>query len=212
MSDNPTPKIKVCGMADADSIARVAELQPDFMGFIFYSKSVRYAIGRVSPTVVRNIVPSIQKVGVFVNEPVDSIRRTASDYGLSYVQLHGGESVEMCERIKGDGLGVVKVFSISSDADFAHVSDFANCADYLLFDTKTPLYGGSGTSFNWSLIPSVGLPFIISGGIGTDNIDAAVATGATVVDLNSRFELSPGVKDIGLLQSVFERIRGFKRR
>lgn len=208
MSDAPL-KIKVCGMVDAENLSQLARLKPDYVGFIFYPKSSRYVVGRLS-TEALNVLPSTTKrVGVFVSEKPETLLALAKEYGLDYVQLHGDESVEYCQRIRQQGLKVIKVFRVSTADDLATVAKYAQCADLFLFDTKTPLYGGCGQEFDWTILEQaqVPLPWLISGGISADNIQRACQTGAFAVDLNSRFETAPGVKDIPLLERCFELIR-----
>lgn len=187
-------KIKVCGMCDPRNIAAVAALKPDFMGFIFYKKSPRY-VGALSPETVKGIPSSIKKVGVFVNEDMGMIEQTVAEYGLDFVQLHGDESVEFCRALKGK-CGIIKATSI------VRASLYEDVVDYLLFDTPTPHYGGSGERFDWSELNNYkgGTPFFLSGGIGVEQGSEVRALDVFAVDVNSRFETQPGMKNIELLK------------
>lgn len=188
-------KIKVCGMCDPRNIAAVAGLEPDFMGFIFYKKSPRY-VGNLSPETVKNLPASIKRVGVFVNEDMELIVKMIETYGLDYVQLHGDESAEFCRALK-ERCGVIKATSV------AGASRYADVADYLLFDTPTPHYGGSGKRFDWSLLKEYtgATPYFLSGGIGAEHAEEVKNMDVFAVDINSRFELQPGIKDVELLKS-----------
>jgi len=201
--------IKVCGMKDPDNIAGLAALNPDFMGFIFYEKSPRYA-GNVDPAVVHGLSSGIRKVGVFVNATRESILAKAETYALDYVQLHGDESPTFAKRLKSEGLKVIKVFRIAEKLP-PDMADFAESADLFLFDTDTKAYGGSGKKFDWELLRQneIPLPYLLSGGIGPGDI-AAVARldlpGMIGIDVNSRFETAPGFKNIELIQQIIPQL------
>lgn len=187
-------KIKVCGMCDPRNIAAVAELKPDFMGFIFYKKSPRY-VGALSPETVKAISAPIKKVGVFVNEEMAIIEQKIEEYGLDFVQLHGDESVEFCCALK-KRCGVIKATSI------ARAPRYEKEVDYLLFDTPTPHYGGSGQRFDWTELDNYtgDTPYLLSGGIGVEHAAEVRAVNPFAVDINSRFETQPGMKDVELLK------------
>lgn len=192
-------KVKVCGLREPENIAVLCQLSLDWMGFIFYDKSPRYVADLACSAL--DIIPRrIKRVGVFVNSPTSVILERAAFYGLTSVQLHGGEDVHTCSVLRAEGLEVIKAFSVASEKDLTVTDAFAGCCDYFLFDTKTPMFGGSGFSFDWRILASYrgDTPFLLSGGIGPD--DAEKLSGfkherLVGVDLNSRFELAPGVKD-----------------
>ncbi len=201
-------KLKICGMRDPDNINAVVALQPDFMGFIFYSKSPRYA-GNIDSTTIKNITANIAKVGVFVNADIAQIDDYVQRYGLSHVQLHGDEPPSLITALREQGLCVIKVLRIV-DMLPVDIADYAN-ADYLLFDTATQNYGGSGRHFDWHILDSYDLntPFFLSGGICLQDIPAIkqLSTKQLVgIDVNSRFEIQPGLKDITQLRKLIERL------
>ncbi|MDO9635258.1 MAG: phosphoribosylanthranilate isomerase [Paludibacter sp.] len=203
--------IKICGMRDSESIRQVGLLEADFMGFIFYSKSPRYVDDSVE-LIISNMPPSIKKTGVFVNESEDMIMQIVKKHELHAVQLHGNESANLCKSLKDKGLVVIKAFSIFSKDDFKQTQAYERMVDYFLFDTKTPNYGGSGLQFDWNTLEAyVGVtPFFLSGGIGADDMGAIARIKHpkfTGVDLNSKFETSPGIKDYDLLNSFITKIR-----
>ena len=142
-------KIKVCGMKNPDNIRQVAELPIQYMGFIFYKKSPRY-VGTSFP-VDLTFPESLRRVGVFVNASEEEILEKVKQFGLTSVQLHGSETPELALSLKQKQLEVFKVFSIAEKSDFQKTALYEDCCDYFLFDTKTPLHGGSGKSFDWSV-------------------------------------------------------------
>lgn len=198
-------KVKVCGMRDAKNILDVASLNPDYMGFIFYDKSPRY-VG--SELIIPHVEKDIKRVGVFVNSSYDFIVRVAKKYSLSTVQLHGGESVELCKQLRSNGLEIIKVFSVDSNFEFKFTGPFESTADYFLFDTKDKNYGGTGKTFDWSLLEKYTSekPFFLSGGLDLNNVfqvQRVRSKNLFGVDLNSGVEASPGLKDIIKLKRAF---------
>ncbi|MFC0513667.1 bifunctional phosphoribosylanthranilate isomerase/tryptophan synthase subunit beta [Mucilaginibacter angelicae] len=203
-------KIKVCGLKHPENIKAVIALQPDYVGFIFYDKTPRYVAG-LSVDALQSIPPSIQKTGVFVNEGAENIERLIAEYGFNAIQLHGDESPEFCAAFKGR-VTVIKAFGLNEDFDFDQLKDYANNVDLFLFDTKTKIYGGSGKTFDWAILDKYKLeiPFFLSGGVGLENI--AEVKNITHpqfygVDLNSRFEIEPALKNIEKLEQAFNIIK-----
>ncbi len=199
-------RLKVCGLRD--NVEEVASLRPDYVGFIFYPKSPRY-VGE--DFVMPEIDALIDKVGVFVNEPVDRVIELVKRYKLDFVQLHGNESVDMCKELKEDGLGVIKAFAMDDDFNFAQLEQYDSSTDYFLFDTKTRSYGGSGEVFNWEILKKYQLDkaYFLSGGISLDNLEGLESIDLSKVhalDVNSRFEVRPGLKDVDLLKKLKENI------
>lgn len=199
--------LKICGMKYPDNILEVGSLLPDYMGFIFWEKSARY-FDEVIPTLPK----SIQKVGVFVNATSEEILEKIKKHDLQAVQLHGNEAVEFCESLKKKlpkGIDVIKVFSILDTFDFAALKPFEPLCDYFLFDTKGKLPGGNGTTFDWKVLeqyPS-NKPFFLSGGIGTDELEdikqvLKMNLPIYAIDVNSKFEIEPGLKDIERLKDI----------
>ncbi|MCD8102109.1 MAG: phosphoribosylanthranilate isomerase [Alistipes sp.] len=208
-----SPLIKVCGMADADNARQVAALAPDMMGFIFYRPSPRNAFG-LAPDVVRQLPAAIRKVGVFVDETAETVFRIAGQYGLDAVQLHGGEPPESCAGLAGRGLTIIKAFGISSAGDLSAAGGYEGACDLFVFDTKTPLKGGSGRRFDHSVLSGYTgrTPFLLSGGIGPEDAatDLSIYSRCAGFDLNSRFETAPGIKDTELLRIFIETVRNKK--
>jgi phosphoribosylanthranilate isomerase len=203
--------IKICGMKYPDNILEVGSLLPDYMGFIFWEKSARYFDGLI-PTLPK----SIKKVGVFVNETVVNIIEKVVKYDLQAVQLHGKESVDFCVELRNKlakGIEIIKVFSIQDEFDFSILQPFEGLCDYFLFDTKGKLPGGNGTTFDWKVLkeyPSK-KPFFLSGGIGPEELEAVeeiIKTNLPVyaIDVNSKFEIEPGLKNIQLCRDMINHI------
>ncbi|MDR0543532.1 MAG: phosphoribosylanthranilate isomerase [Dysgonamonadaceae bacterium] len=204
-------KIKVCGMTNPQNIRELVQLPVDMAGLIFYEKSSRYA-GNLSVADVRMAPPSIWKVGVFVNATEKEIEDKMKRYHLQAIQLHGNETPDFCKKIKEKGMIVIKAFSISEEKDLNHCDSYSACCDYFLFDTKTPQYGGSGKQFDWKIIETYQseTPFFLSGGISpndAERISEIRHPSFYGIDLNSRFETMPGIKNIDLLRTFIQTLK-----
>lgn len=198
-------KIKICGLRD--NFEEVLALKPDFVGMIFYPKSPRY-VGDCQDERLRRKLTDTKKVGVFVNADYETIIRTAGEYNLDAIQLHGGETPQLCEFLRQDFI-VIKAFSIATVEDLTKLEAYEDVVDYFLFDTKTPGYGGSGQKFDWQILQSAQIktPFLLSGGISLDDIPTVKnlkINNFVGVDLNSKFETAPAVKDIKKLSEFME--------
>lgn len=203
-------KIKVCGLRDAENIEQVAALAPNYMGFIFYNKTPRF-VGDLSVDTLAAIPSTINKVGVFVDEEIDVINSIIDKYDFDFVQLHGNETPDFCKSLK-DNAVVIKAFGIDNDFDFKQLKKYKNKADIFLFDTKTSKHGGSGLTFDWNVLDHYDLdvPFFLSGGISPENIDEVKNIYHPQfygIDVNSKFEISPGLKDIEKLKQAFNSIK-----
>ena len=202
--------VKVCGMRDDKNIRQVEALGVDVMGFIFWPKSSRYVSQRPDylPT-------QCKRVGVFVDEDPEQVKRLADDYGLDYIQLHGQESPAYISQL-GE-LYIIKAFNIATAEDLLQTRPYEGLVDCFLFDAKGKSVGGNGEKFNWTVLADyVGkTPFLLSGGIGPDDAaqvnafvrgDLQSARQCIGIDLNSRFELSPGLKDINKLKVFLKQL------
>lgn len=205
-------KIKVCGMTDPLNTRDIVKASPDFIGFIFYPGSKRY-VGRIpDESLFMDIPEGIRKTGVFVNEDISVIIETKKRFGLDLVQLHGYESEEYCNSLHKAGLTIIKAFAISNDFNFNIMNNYSESCDFFLFDTKTYNGGGSGEKFNWAKIEEykTGKPFFLSGGIGPE--DASLVRQINhenlfAVDINSRFEVRPGFKDMIKVKAFINEIK-----
>ena len=197
--------IKVCGMTDASNIRQVAETGVDWIGMIFWQPSSRCCH---DPGVAQTIPEGIQRVGVFVDEEVETIVRRTEECGLNRVQLHGRETATSIRQLRQrlpQGVEIIKAISILTLDDLALAEDYEPLVDYLLFDTKCEAVGGSGRQFDWSILNHYQgqRPFLLSGGIGPDDARRLAAFSHPQLagyDLNSRFETAPGIKNVEALQ------------
>ncbi len=198
-------------MRNPENIRQVAALQPDYMGFIFYEGSKRYAEGYITPELLAELPVSIKKTGVFVNAPQESIEATIRKYKLDAVQLHGRETPKVCAAIQSMGIEVIKVFSVNDRFVFENTLLYESCADYFLFDTRGQAYGGNGIPFDWELLKGYlsPLPYFLSGGLNLENVKhlGQVRPKPYAIDVNSGFEQEPGLKNIDSLKELFRQIR-----
>ncbi len=199
IDEQPSMLVKICGMKQPANIKQIALLKPDFMGFIFYPKSPRYV--EPFPVEILNSLPKdIKKTGVFVNEDIDDILKTVHKYNLDAVQLHGSDLEKVCKKLRETELIIIKAFPISTASNFIPANHYEGLCDYFLFDTRTDQHGGSGVKFNWNLLYEYKgkTPFFLSGGIAPDDVNTISAISHPKfagIDLNSRFEIKPGLKD-----------------
>ena len=188
-------------MRDSENMKAIANLDVDFMGMIFYPKSKRYV------TEVPSFRPSRQKlIAVFVNADIDEIIKTVETFHCDGIQLHGDETPEFVRSLKTKcNCMVIKAFQFAKAEDLQKTSQYENLCDYFLFDTATPSYGGSGESFDWSILAEYQgkTPFLLSGGIGADSVERIKQFShpqCVGIDINSKFELSPAMKDVEKIQ------------
>lgn len=204
--------LKVCGMKYAENILALGELEPDMMGFIFYPKSKRFVDQKVLAKSFLSLDKSIAKVAVFVNESAQFIASTLEGLSFDYIQLHGKESVEEIIKLKSFGYKIIKAFSMSNDFDWSDTNKYKGYCNLFLFDTSTPKHGGSGKQFNWEILDDYcgPTPFLLSGGISINDMERIKAfrhPQFSGIDANSKFEIEPGLKDIDLVQKMFNELR-----
>lgn len=202
--------LKVCGMREAENIRAVEATKPDAMGFIFYPRSPRY----VSEVPAYLPGAGIRRVGVFVNASIETIAEKVKDFGLHTLQLHGDESPEYCQQLRQHfpGLRLIKAFSISKLEDLQKLRGFGGKVDLFLFDTPFGGFGGSGVKFDWTILDNYRgpTPFLLSGGISMDDVQQLREYEHPLfigVDLNSRFETAPAIKDPVSLEQFFKLLR-----
>ncbi|CAN5278689.1 phosphoribosylanthranilate isomerase [soil metagenome] len=203
--------VKICGITNLEDARFVSGALADYIGFIFYPGSSRY-IEPAKAGAIINWLEGPQKVGVFVNQPLDDVQSIATQTGLDLVQLHGEESVEYCELIEQP---IIKAFHISENTSVEHlrnrIDPYLDAVEYLLFDTKLPgKWGGTGKTFDWELLTEIReiKPFFLSGGLNSENIRNAIKkTQPFAVDLSSGVEESPGLKDFTKIETFFEQMR-----
>ena len=192
-------------MRDADNIREVEALGIDMMGFIFWPRSSRYVSEKPDYLPIY-----CKRVGVFVDENIEQVKRTAYEYQLDMIQLHGHERPDYIRQLSGRK--VIKAFNIATSADLEATKPYEGIVDYFLFDTKGKSVGGNGAKFDWTVLADyVGeTPFLLSGGIGPDDaarIRCFHHPQLAGIDLNSRFEITPGLKDINKLKEFIKAIQ-----
>jgi phosphoribosylanthranilate isomerase len=203
-------KIKVCGLRDTENVLELYEAGIRMMGFIFYDKSKRFVDVERRRNLYDSIPSDVKKVGVFVNESVDFVIRIVEDCGLDFVQLHGEEAPEFCLEVQKFAK-VIKAFRVDESFDFSELEDYQIC-DYLLFDAKGKEYGGNGIKYDWDLLQAYKLetPFLLSGGIGPDDVDEILSFEHSKfigIDINSGFEIEPGLKDVEKIKSFISYLK-----
>lgn len=193
------------------NINDVSCLPIDYMGFIFYKSSPRF-VAELDKNLVQHIPQHIQTVAVFVNSSLEEICSIVSKYQFNLVQLHGNETVEDCKYLYEQNINVIKAFSIDSNTSFSTTKNYTPYCKYFLFDTATKLFGGSGMQFNWKLINdyAYSTPFFLSGGIGVENIEAALKINHPQLfgfDINSKIEDTAALKNMATAKQLIQKIK-----
>ena len=193
------------------NIAEVEQFQPDLMGFIFYKGSPRH-IEETSYSAIKDLNKAIQKVGVFVKSPMNEVLENVKKHRLDLVQLHGNESVEYVKALHQEHIAIIKAFAINDDFNWSSIKDYAPYVNYFLFDTAGEKYGGSGRKFNWEQLKNYKeeIPFLLSGGIEVNDIPTIRALNISQlygIDINSKFEIEPGLKDVSLVDQAIKDVK-----
>ncbi|MCB0336891.1 MAG: phosphoribosylanthranilate isomerase, partial [Bdellovibrionales bacterium] len=204
-------EIKICGMTRLENILEVDRLGPDYLGFIFYKGSKRFY--HAAENLPHGL--TAQKVGVFVDQDLEEVLSMVDRHGLNVIQLHGSECVEYCVELKAKrDVKIWKMIAVSSVDDLAAGKAYVGTVDRLLFETKSRDFGGSGTSFNWELLSSLGYhcEFMVAGGLGLHNLDQVRALSGSLpgfkgLDFNSKLETEPGVKSVDRVRELMEYVR-----
>lgn len=209
-------RIKVCGMTDANQVHKLDELGVEFCGFIFYPKSPRFIFRHCAAEDIKKIKGKINKVGVFVNAGFEEVVRIVDDCGLYLVQLHGDETPRECEKISSY-ITTIKAFRLTDDDNILwKVKDYQDVVDMYLFDTEGVGYGGTGKKFNWEKLRGLNLkkPFFLSGGIQPGDVQSLkqfandpVAKDLFAIDINSKFEIAPGLKSMDMVRAFVHQIK-----
>ncbi len=205
-------QIKVCGMRHSNNIKEVAATRPQFMGFIFYPKSLRFVELPAQKEALSSVGGGIEKVAVFVNASVGYILQLCKTYRFNYVQLHGNELPNDCRALQREGIKVIKAFSITEDFNFELLVAYQTAVSYFLFDTPTTQYGGSGKKFNWQKLDDYKgkTAFFLSGGISpkdAEQIKQVNHPSLIGVDINSGFEQEPALKDAKAIQQFINKLQ-----
>ena len=197
-------------MKSPENMRALAELPIDMMGMVFYGKSPR-CVDERNTDQINAITLTIPKVGVFVDASLEVIREKVERFQLQFVQLHGKESPVFCRALRKEGIAIIKAFQIKTVEDLKTERLYEDCCDYFLFDTPTSRYGGSGNKFDWELLSAYTgtSPFFLSGGIAPEDAEIIYQLNLPqlfAVDLNSRFETAPGIKDIDKIRRFISNV------
>lgn len=210
-------KLKVCGMRNSDNIKQLLALAPDYMGFIFYEKSPRNAAQVLDSELLMTFPETTLKTGVFVDASIDFILEKVKKYRLDALQLHGNETPQYILELKNSTtkypLQIIKAFGIDENFDFGILKSYENVTDYFLFDTKGKNHGGNGVKFNWGLLKNktITKPYFLSGGLDLEDMEDVLRFHKNnpllySLDVNSKFETAPGMKDIDKLKLLSDKI------
>ena len=203
-------KIKVCGLNNQSDIDQLNNIDIDFMGFIFYNKSLRFLKPEIKISKVAK-----DRVGVFVNESLENIQEKIKEYELTHVQLHGNETPGFCKKIM-DYCKVIKAFRVYEGFKLEKTTDYIENCDFFLFDTFSEDYGGSGKKFDWEIIKKINFKkFLLSGGINLNSINDIYSLKNENdylfgIDINSKFEIKPGNKDLNKIKVLVNNLKNGK--
>ncbi|AZI68331.1 phosphoribosylanthranilate isomerase [Kaistella daneshvariae] len=207
--------LKVCGLMNTNQIQELISMNVDFLGFIFYEKSPRYVLNHLSLKEIAEIL-HYKKVGVFVNESIRGIAEIASEAQLDVIQLHGNEDdnfIFQLRQIIGENIEIIKVIRIGNKT-YEELQKTINhqpsTINYLLFDTDSSVFGGTGKAFDWQILNDLEItkPYFLSGGISLENISqlSTVNCQPFALDINSKFEIEPGLKDLEKIKQLYEKL------
>jgi phosphoribosylanthranilate isomerase len=209
-------RVKVCGMTELEQIRQLDAMGVDFAGFIFYPKSPRYVVRHLAGEQLKKAKLRLGKVGVFVNAGYDEVMKQVDSYGLDMVQLHGDETPRFCEQL-ANYITVIKVFRLGEDDPIDWIiRPYQDYCDMFLFDTEGAGWGGTGKKFNWNVLKAAHIDklFFLSGGIEPADVEKLkdfakepVARKLFSIDINSKFELSPGVKDLRKIRAMMDGLK-----
>lgn len=205
-------ELKVCGITTSENIMELIPLEVSRLGFIFYHMSKRYVYGKLIEDGLKAIPKHIKKTGVFVNAEIAEIEQIINQYQLDSIQLHGDESPELCNHFRRK-VEVIKTISIRDKSSFETAKLYGNACDLFLFDTQSEHYGGTGKTFDWQWLEEYTLdkPFYLSGGISMENVEEIkkIKHGKLIgIDINSKFEIRPGIKDIEKIKQLINLMNG----
>lgn len=208
-------KVKVCGLNNQANAHEVALAGVDMVGFIFHPSSPRFIQQPFDQSFSEAIPKAVKRVGVFVDAPEAQVLDCVMRYSLDYVQLHGAESPAYCLQLQANGVSVIKAFAVGDSFDFRITKAFSHSCSMFLFDALGRKNGGNGITFNWNLLTKYEhtIPFLLSGGISIDHLSALKELKHPALvgfDINSRFELSPGVKDVAKVREFVECVKQLK--
>lgn len=203
-------KIKICGLTNLEDARFASGLFVDYLGFIFYDKSPRF-IDPAKAGAIINWLEGPEKVGVFVNQPLDEVNELAKQTGLDFVQLHGNETPEYCELVEKPIIKALHItLDTTKDSLQKKIDDYNDVVDYFLFDTKIgDQWGGTGQTFDWDIVKDItSKPYFLSGGLDSENVEKAIKRlDPYVVDISSGIEEEPGLKDLEKMEEFVHAVQ-----
>jgi len=207
-------RVKVCGITQVEQLSILPEIGAAFAGLIFYPKSPRYVLRHLTTSQIKKEA-NTNKVGVFVNASIEEVLQMVDECRLHMVQLHGDESPRYCEKL-ADYISVIKAFRISETDNINwRIKEYSNVCDMYMFDTEGAGYGGTGKKLNWEKLQDVvvGKPYFLSGGIEPTDVEKlkefltrSESKALFAIDINSKFETLPGIKDIELIKNFTDQL------
>ena len=208
-------RVKVCGITQEEQLVKLHQAGVTFAGLIFYPKSQRYVLRHMTTSQIKK-ENNVNKVGVFVNASIEEVLQMVDECRLHMVQLHGDETPRYCEKI-ADYISVVKAFRVSESDNIGwRIKDYMDVCDMFMFDTEGAGYGGTGKKFDWNKLKevTVGKPYFLSGGIEPGDVQrlknfekSPEAKALFAIDINSRFETHPGLKDLELVKKFIQELQ-----
>jgi len=208
-------RVKVCGITQEEQLVKLHQVGVTFAGLIFYPKSQRYVLRHMTTSQIKK-ENNVNKVGVFVNASIEEVLQMVDECRLHMVQLHGDETPRYCEKI-ADYISVVKAFRVSESDNIGwRIKDYMDVCDMFMFDTEGAGYGGTGKKFDWNKLKevTVGKPYFLSGGIEPGDVQrlkdfekSPEAKALFAIDINSRFETIPGIKDLELVKKFIQELQ-----
>ena len=208
-----TIKLKICGLTEEQNIYNIIQaVKADYLGFIFYEHSSRFVKNQLTPETVKSLPDDLNKTGVFVNSSLADVLNVAEKYGLDTLQLHGDESPAFCANCKSRNYTIIKVFGVGETLNISLMNKYSEVCDYFLFDTAGRHKGGNGEKFDWKLLNDYNLdkPYFLSGGIAPEDVEtirSITAPGFCGIDINSRFEIKPGIKDVKKIEEFSNQLK-----
>ena len=202
-------KIKICGISNIKILKTLISLDIDFIGFIFYSKSPRFVDNKFLQSIQDIDFKNSRPVCVYVNPDEDYVYETSSYFDNPILQFHGEEENNFCESF---GLDYWKAIRVKNKEDLNSISLYSSAQAILLENHKEGSYGGTGESFNWTILKDIendDQNFVLSGGINSKNVDNALKTNSWCLDLNSGVESQEGIKNIELVKDILKTIETY---
>ncbi len=202
------PLIKICGIKDLNILNQLIKLEElDFLGFIFFEQSIRHVSNNFLNELKNKNLSNKRPVCVYVNASEEFIKETSSYFNNPILQFHGNETNDFCKSFDKE---FWKVIRVKDSETINTISDYPDASAILLENYKKGIYGGTGSSFDWSILKNINIndkKIIISGGINIKNVDNAISINPWCIDINSGVEISPGIKNLELTKQILKKFK-----